>query len=111
MHIFELCDAIRRRPAIYLDGDKSIKRLRSFLVGYEAGVGFQAGSDVNQRKLIGAEDIRSFNDWVAKRLGYGNSTSGWCNMILSRTDSDEKAFDMFFQLLDEFRKTILPQTW
>lgn len=110
MHIFELCDAIRRRPAIYLSGDKSIKCLRSFLVGYEAGVGFQASPDLNQSKLTGAEDMRSFNDWVAKRLGYSNSTSGWCNMILSRADSEERAFEMFFRLLDEFRKTILTQT-
>jgi hypothetical protein len=103
MHIFELCDWIRRRPAIALDGDKSIKRLRSFLVGYEAGVGFQAGSDLNHSKLSGSEDMRLFNDWVARQLGYGNSTSGWCNMITARAGSDEQAFEMFFQLLDQFR--------
>lgn len=103
MHVFDLCDQIKRRPGIYLDGDKSIKRLRSFLVGYDAGVGFQAGPDLTQRKLVGAEEMRLFNDWVAKRLGYSNSTRGWCEMIAARVGSDEKAFDVFFELLDQFR--------
>lgn len=104
MHLFELCDNITRRPAIYLDGDKSIIRLRSFLVGYEAGVGYQAGPGATQLKLVAAEDMRSFNNWVAEQFGYSNSTRGWCNMILERAGSDEKAFDLFCQLLNKYRK-------
>jgi hypothetical protein len=103
MHIFELCDEIRKRPGLLLDGDKSIKRLRSFLAGYEAGVAYQTGGDSSVLKLTGAEDLRSFNSWVAKQLGIAEATSGWCSMILGHAGSDEKAFGEFFQLLDEYR--------
>jgi hypothetical protein len=47
--------------------------------------------------------LRAFNTWVAKELGFAESTSGWCNMILARAESEDKAFDMFFELLDRFR--------
>ena len=86
-----------------MDGEKSIRRLRSFLAGYEAGVGYQAGGNWDQMKLTGAEDMGYFNAWVAKRLNYSESGSGWCNMILSKAGADDKAFDLFFELLDTYR--------
>ena len=97
MHIFELCDQIRKRPGIFLDGDKSIRRLRSFLVGFEFGVGSTGG------EIQGPEDMRKFNLWVASQLGYTESTSGWCNMILSEAGTDERAFDVFFEMLDKYK--------
>lgn len=95
--IIEILDKIRRLPAIYLDGDRSLKRVRSFLVGYEVGAVATA------RELTDREQFHQFTNWVASRLGYAESTIGWCNMILEKAGSDEKAYDMFFELLDEFR--------
>jgi hypothetical protein len=95
MHVFDLCDRIREKPSIFLDGDKSLRRLRSFLTGYEAGS--------NGVGLAGAEDLRMFNLWVAEQLGFSESTSGWCNMVGLKAGSDEKAFDLFFELLDKYR--------
>ena len=96
--IQDLFDAIKRRPGFYIDGDKSLKRVRSFLVGYEGG------SCSTSRELTDREKFHQLHDWVAKRLGYVESTSGWCNMITSRAGSDERGFEMFFELLDEFRR-------
>src|SRR5579859_4280709 len=98
MHIFELCELIRRKPDFFLDGDRSVKRLRSFLVGFETGANSKQG------ELTGQEDIRQFNSWVASQLGFSNSTSGWCNMILSKAKTDEEAFEVFFDLLDKYRR-------
>jgi hypothetical protein len=103
MHLFELCNHIKEKPALFLDGEKSIRRLSSFINGYQAGVGYQAGGSLDQLKLTGAEGMREFNSWVAKQLGFSESTSGWCNMILSKAGSDKKAFNLFFELLDKYR--------
>jgi hypothetical protein len=96
MHAFDLCDRIREKPSIFLDGDKSLKGLRSFLAGYEVG-------SSNGKGFSGAEDLRKFNAWVAEQLDFSESTSGWCNMITSKAGSDEKAFNLFFELLDKYR--------
>ncbi len=96
--IFDLLNWIREKPNAFLDGECSIRRLRSFLVGYECGMG---------RLHVALREsavFREFNDWVAKELGYAEPTSGWCNMILAKTASEEEAFSKFFELLDGFLK-------
>jgi hypothetical protein len=42
-----------------------------------------------------------FNDWVAYRLHYKESTSGWKNMILGVSQNEAAAFSRFFELLDQ----------
>src|SRR5215469_11420925 len=84
MDIIELFEEIRRRPGIYIDGDKSLKRVRSFLVGY------QVGAATTARELTDREHFHRFDEWVASRLGYTGSSRGWCDMILGRAGSDEK---------------------
>ena len=100
MRVFQLLDEIKRRPGIYLDGEKSLRRLRSFIVGYDGGLG-ACGV-----QLEDAQAMSGFDKWVAHRLGFGGSTSGWCNMILSKTESDEKAYERFFELLQEYREDL-----
>ncbi|GIP43636.1 hypothetical protein J45TS6_20950 [Paenibacillus sp. J45TS6] len=43
-----------------------------------------------------------FHEFVKVKLGYSESTSGWYNMIFEKNDDEEKSFDVFFQLYDEF---------
>jgi hypothetical protein len=109
MHIFELCDYVRLRPGIYVDGEKSMMRLRSFLVGYEAGVGYQAEGRVEEYKLTGSVDMRNFCNWVSNNPDYACFAGGWCGMIQAKAGSDEKAFDLFFELLDEYRADVDPR--
>ncbi len=97
MSINDLLGHIRRRPGLYI-GERSIHRLDAFLDGYDAGlghVGFILRDDI---------DFPRFNDWVAHRLGFSNSTSGCANMLRTKFASDEEAFEQFFVLLDEFKK-------
>lgn len=97
--IFELFEMIKKRPAIFLDGDASLKQLRSFLVGYDCGLG-RTHFVLRERAIFD-----QFNDWVAMRLGFTSSTSGWCNMILEKSGNDDaKAYRIFFDLLDESYK-------
>jgi hypothetical protein len=95
--IYDVLDAIRKRPGMYI-AEPSINRLHAFLVGYTAGLGRVRFA------LRGEGDFHRFHDWVAGRLGFGSSTSGWCNMIRSKSVSEADAFDRFYALLDEFRK-------
>jgi len=78
-------------------GEPSITRLAAFLTGYAGGLG-HVGYTLRE-----SERFDAFNDWVASRLGFSNSTSGWQNMILTRTGKEEEAFQTFFTLLDDFR--------
>jgi hypothetical protein len=96
--IFDLLSRIQARPAVFLDGDPSLKRLRSFLVGYECGLGSLRFTP-RDRELFHA-----FHDWIASQLGFAESTSGWCNMILEKTENDKDAYYRFFQLLEQFRR-------
>jgi hypothetical protein len=104
MELFELLEMIRARPLVFLDEQKSLKALRVFLAGYERGT-VSMGA---KKSIFG--DLRGFNNWVAKELGFPSATSGWCNMINARSDSDEQAFDRFFELLDKYRKLSSPLT-
>ena len=76
-------------------GCASPSHLRSFLDGYWLGTGYIEQDDT--------PDFNDFFDWVAKKLGYGESTSGWQNMIEDQRPDQEEALWLFFELLDEFR--------
>lgn len=95
--IYDMIDAIRKRPALYI-ANPSINRLDAFLLGYTGGLG-RARFAVRDE-----EDFRRFHGWVANRLGFGEPTSGWCNMIRDKSTDESDAFHRFFVLLDEFRK-------
>jgi len=94
--IYDALEAVRKRPGMYLP-EPSITQLRAFLNGYTGGLGRV------RYALRGTEDFHRFHDWVAHRLGFAGSTSGWCNMIRDKSVSEEDAFKRFFVLLDEFR--------
>jgi hypothetical protein len=96
--IYDILELVRKRPPIYLD-EYSIKRLRSFLVGYQGGL-ISQGFEFRDEK----PDFHGFNDWVAKRLGFFESTAGWCNMILEKSANERDALEHFFVLLNEFKK-------
>ncbi|HXT12089.1 MAG TPA: hypothetical protein VN873_11045 [Candidatus Angelobacter sp.] len=95
--IYDVLVQIGKRPGLYIV-ERSIYRLESFLIGYAAGlgrVGFKLRDDTH---------FYRFHDWIARRLGFSESTSGWANMIRNKSASDEEAFRQFYVLLDEFRK-------
>jgi hypothetical protein len=90
-----LLERIRQRPPMYL-GKRSLSALSQFFAGYH-----QACRD------IGAESPhflpQDFHDWVAYRLHFCESTSGYTNMILKHTPDEAQALVRFFELLDEHR--------
>lgn len=91
-----LIDAIRQRPGMYF-GSKSLTAFFHFLGGYQVACGLHQITD----DRLGLEIPSDFHDWVAYRTHFHESTSGWCNMIVAKSQSEEEAFDRFFQLLEE----------
>ncbi len=95
----DIFDQFRRRPAMYT-GENTLCSIQKFLGGYHFAL--------TQYKIPAADDPLhlplEFHDWVAYRLHFYESTSGWCRMICDRTESDQQAIDRFFQLLSEFRE-------
>ncbi len=96
MNIYELLDTIRRRPGMYF-GYHSPTHLHSFISGYY----FTNHPDESDSTI--SPPFHSFHDWVAAKLGYYESTSGWAYMIEDQREDKEEALWLFFQLLDEFR--------
>jgi hypothetical protein len=91
-----LLEQIRQRPAMFV-GKRSLSALSQFLNGY----GFALRTHGLEYDLGLPMDL---HDWVAYRLGFRESTSGYTNMILERTQHDESAaLDRFFELLDEHK--------
>ncbi len=97
LNIYQLLDLLRRRTAMYT-GEASVHSLGSFVDGYSF-CQRQAGMAVEDEK----PDFGSFHDWVANKLGYSESASGWRNMITSQRLDAEEALWLFYQLLDEYR--------
>jgi hypothetical protein len=97
--VYETISLIRQRPALYI-GSHSLIRLRAFLNGcfYLA-----REQDIHCSE---SPDFGGLHDWLAKRFGWYESTAGWCNIILQECgDDDSKALDLFFELIEEFRKS------
>mgnify|MGYP006234092637 CR=1 FL=1 len=93
--MYNLLDEIRRRPGLYI-GNESPNNLKSFLDGYLWGKGHNSIEE-------SSPNFNDFHDWVAKKLGYYESTSGWANMIEDQREDKQEALYLFFELLDEFR--------
>jgi hypothetical protein len=92
-----LINAIRQRPAMYFGGIKSLTALYHFLGGFQMACGLHG----IENDGLGLTIPHDFCDWVAYRTHFRESTSGWCNMIVSTAESEEVAFDRFFELLEE----------
>jgi phosphoribosylanthranilate isomerase len=105
-NIYALLAAIQSRPAWYLS-KLSITLLRTFLDGFDWALKL---NDLkfdwkNFRPNKESGSSISFQDWIAEKfLGFTSTSMGWNNIILEQTDKDEeKAFDLFFALLEEFK--------
>lgn len=90
--ISEFLTHIRHRPGLYF-GEKSLSGLYFFLTGFAMGSGkFEVPDE--------------FHNWTAYRCGFSESTAGWRNMILETVPDEERAFDRFFELLDQYNERV-----
>jgi len=91
--IEERVSEIRQRPGLYL-GHKSLVALRHYLNGYIDGI------NLNNDGVL-ESFYPGFQEFIQDRY-HITSTHGWAEIIIFYSQSDEKAFDRFYELLNEF---------
>ena len=95
---YEVLDAIRRRPAMYL-GRKSLHDLYTWLAGYSMGRRWAGLAPSDEELEFGGFDafVQDKYDW--------RDVGGWAAKIAYYHREDARALDEFFRLLDEFRES------
>ncbi|MEG0415780.1 MAG: hypothetical protein RR565_06550 [Erysipelothrix sp.] len=92
----ELLEGIRKRPSMYL-GTKSLKLLNAYLNGFLSGSGLVENSEYQNFRT-------QFQKYVLE-LYPTQKSLGWSSIIIKVSQGDEeRAFDLFFRLLDDFNK-------
>lgn len=97
--IYELLDAVRARPKMYI-GEDAMTNLWYLLDGYRMALSIHRDT-----LKIGHWDSE-FNYFVAKRFPEikNKFSKGYSRIILESVDGNElKALERFFALVDEFR--------
>lgn len=91
-----LLSSLKRRPGMYL-GKTALTNFAIWTFGYEEAL-----------KITGLYSERvilpdGFQDYAAmKYLGYTKTPMGWSSLILEKEPDEKKAFDVFWELLDEY---------
>lgn len=93
-------EAIRQHPGRFLDF-KSLTALYHFIMGARMVIGDGKAGDPAWFNIPA-----DFIDWVACRTRHHNLTRGWRRLIIADTTSEEKAYDRFFQLLEEYHTRV-----
>jgi hypothetical protein len=98
-NLYEFIDYIREKPELYI-GEKSLTAL------YFNINGFNLSCWVHDAEENLKPNWKGFHDFVALKLEYTESTSGYRNMILEKNRFDEiKSLNMFFELIDSYKQT------
>lgn len=96
----EFLTRFRKRPGLYMGTDGVLSGFRYFYDGWETGIGMQ---EYQVRKLV----PDGFQDFVAMRyLGKTWTPYGWNNLILQSEPDERKAFQIFWELLNEYLVSI-----
>lgn len=73
--------------------------MRTFLGGYEFA---SLVHNIERENIF--PPFWYFHEWAMHTYSWGESTAGWCNIILEENNHDEeKSLLVFFDMIDEFR--------
>jgi hypothetical protein len=94
--LLEILRKIETRPGMYL-GTPSVEQLFMFLAGYKT-----ARRELGIELTAQEEDFCSeFQPWLQQKYQVQTVTS-WAQIILSHSENEAEAFQIFFKLLNEF---------
>jgi hypothetical protein len=96
-------ESLHKRSGFYwASTDFPFTSLQAFLVGYQCGYGVaKQGYDILPEQLVPYD----FHQFVAERFGHSHPGGmGWQGFIREHTTSEREAFDLFFQLRDEYER-------
>jgi hypothetical protein len=96
-NLYSYIDLIRTRPGMYIGG-QTVSLMAYHIAGYEAACRWKGVEESLDPPWY------DFHEYVRERTGFGESTSGWSNMLLQHCGGDgAKALALFFTMLDAFR--------
>ncbi|MCE2719032.1 MAG: hypothetical protein ACK57R_18005 [Dolichospermum sp.] len=98
-YLYDLLTRIKQRPGMYL-GKVSITRLKMLLMGYSMSRG-ELGLQLTQQE----KQFSQFQKWIQGKYQI-NSAEGWESIILSQVEDEKLAFDLFFQLWEQFKNQV-----
>ena len=79
-------------------GSKSLTFINLYLSGFESAIKLSKSNFNTGRFFI------EFDQFVQQKFNEHRGAMGWCSRILEKVDSnEEKAVDLFFALLEEFK--------
>ena len=94
-YLYDLLARIKQRPGMYL-GKVSLTRLKMLLIGYGMSRG-ELGLQLTQEE----KQFAQFQQWIQRKYQI-NSSEGWESIILSQVEDEKLAFDLFFELFEQF---------
>lgn len=84
---------IKKRPELYIN-KKSLKYLRMYISGY-----LQRQYEIDNSYRT---PFDGFSSYVNEKYNYGSNALDWERILHFVIGDDEKAFDVFFELLEEY---------
>ena len=100
-YFYDLLARIKQRPGMYL-GKVSLTRLKMLLMGYSMSRG-ELGLQLTQQE----KQFAQFQQWIQTKYQI-NSAQGWETIILSQVEDEKLAFDLFFELFEQFNLEFFP---
>ncbi|HAN73596.1 MAG TPA: hypothetical protein DCQ63_04385, partial [Planktothrix sp. UBA8402] len=100
-YLYDLLARIKQRPGMYL-GKVSVTRLKMLLMGYSMSRG-ELGLQLTQQE----KQFAQFQQWIQTKYQI-NSSQGWETIILSQVEDEKLAFDLFFELFEQFNLEFFP---
>ncbi|MEL0588478.1 MAG: hypothetical protein U1V55_00695 [Planktothrix rubescens PR222] len=100
-YLYDLLARIKQRPGMYL-GKVSLTRLKMLLMGYSMSRG-ELGLQLTQQE----KQFAQFQQWIQTKYQI-NSSQGWETIILSQVEDEKLAFDLFFELFEQFNLEFFP---
>lgn len=100
-YLYDLLARIKQRPGMYL-GKVSLTRLKMLLIGYGMSRG-ELGLQLTQQE----KQLSQFQQWIQAKYQV-NSSQGWESIILSQVNDEKLAFDLFFELFEQFNLEFSP---
>lgn len=99
-YLYDLLKRIKQRPGMYI-GKVSLTRLKMLLMGYSMSRG-ELGLQLTEEE----KRFAKFQQWIQIKYQV-NSSEGWENIILSQVKDEKLAFELFFELFEQFNLEFL----
>jgi hypothetical protein len=96
--LYEYLSGARQRPSMYVH-NLSLMELEAQCHGYETAL------YCHGIKEFGNNFCKRFRDYLNSRFGWPTCI-GWARVIRDACETDEQAWDRFFELLDDFHQHV-----